>query len=212
MYRIPNRIFVGGIPQSASQDELRDYFSHFGHVKDARIITDPRGNSRGYGFVTYESEADASKVLSLKEEELVFKENKLNIGHAYRKKNNFASPQQQQQQGQHQHHQSSNYGHHHHQMNQMNGMGSGHMGGHHQMSNHGLNNNYLDAQVGNMHQMQQGSMSSGFGQPNQMGMAQMNGHLGMGGMSGLNGLNGMGHLNHMNGLNGMSAISGMNMN
>ena len=48
MYRIPNRIFVGGIPQTASQDELRDYFSHFGHVKDARIITDPRGNSKGY--------------------------------------------------------------------------------------------------------------------------------------------------------------------
>jgi RNA-binding protein Musashi len=47
MYRIPNRIFVGGIPQTASQDELREYFSHFGHVKDARIITDPRGNSRG---------------------------------------------------------------------------------------------------------------------------------------------------------------------
>jgi len=47
MYRIPNRIFVGGIPQNASQDELRDYFCHFGHVKDARIITDTRGNSKG---------------------------------------------------------------------------------------------------------------------------------------------------------------------
>lgn len=29
------------------------------------------------------------KVLSLKEEDLIFKENKLNIGHAFRKKNNF---------------------------------------------------------------------------------------------------------------------------
>lgn len=71
----------------ASQDELRDYFSHFGHVKDARIISDQRGNSRGYGFVTYDNETDASKVLSLKEEELVFKDNRLNIGHAFRKKN-----------------------------------------------------------------------------------------------------------------------------
>ena len=40
-----------------------------------------------FGFVTYDSENDASKVLSLKEEELIFKENKLNIGHAFRKKN-----------------------------------------------------------------------------------------------------------------------------
>ena len=37
----------------ASQDELRDYFSNFGLVKDARIITDQIGNSRGFGFVTY---------------------------------------------------------------------------------------------------------------------------------------------------------------
>ena len=77
----------------ASQDELRDYFGHFGHVKDARIITDTRGNSKGFGFVTYDSENDAMKVLSLKEEELIFKENKLNIGHAFRKKNNFEQGQ-----------------------------------------------------------------------------------------------------------------------
>ena len=42
-----------------------------------------------FGFVTYDSENDAMKVLSLKEEDLIFKENKLNIGHAFRKKNNF---------------------------------------------------------------------------------------------------------------------------
>lgn len=75
----------------ASQEELRDYFAHFGPVKDARIITDPRGNSRGYGFVTFDSENDASKVLTLKDQELVFKDSKLNVGHAFRKKNNFAN-------------------------------------------------------------------------------------------------------------------------
>lgn len=104
MYRIPNRIFVGGIPQTANQNELRDYFSSFGHVKDARIITDPRGNSRGYGFVTYENENDANKVLSVKGEELMFKENKLNVGHAFRKKNNNPGQQGQGQQGTGGHH------------------------------------------------------------------------------------------------------------
>ena len=39
------------------------------------------------------------KVLSLKEEDLIFKENKLNIGHAFRKKNNFDQPGGQQQGG-----------------------------------------------------------------------------------------------------------------
>ena len=102
----------------ASQDELRDYFGHFGHVKDARIITDTRGNSKGFGFVTYDSENDASKVLSLKEEDLIFKENKLNIGHAFRKKNNFDQGQGggQYQQG----------------MRGQNGMGGG-QGQHHMM-------------------------------------------------------------------------------
>lgn len=103
MYRIPNRIFVGGIPQTANQNELREYFASFGHVKDARIITDPRGNSRGYGFVTYENENDANKVLSVKDQDLMFKENKLNVGHAFRKKNNQQGGGQGQQGGHHQH-------------------------------------------------------------------------------------------------------------
>jgi len=200
MYRIPNRIFVGGIPQIASQDELRDYFSHFGLVKDARIITDPRGNSKGYGFVTYESEADASKVLSLKEEDLVFKDSKLNIAHAFRKKNNF--PMQQHHQVGH-HHQSNNFGHHH-QMNQFNGINNN-LGSHHQINNHSMNSNFIDSPLTNMHQMQQNGMNAGFGQ-NHMNLSQMNGHLGM------SALNGMSNFNHMTNLSGMSAIGGMNMN
>ena len=65
--------------------------------------------------------------MSLKEEDLIFKENKLNIGHAFRKKNNF----DQQQGGNPQYQQ--NRGH--------NGMGGGHgqphmMGGN--MGNLGL--------------------------------------------------------------------------
>ena len=39
-----------------------------------------------FGFVTYENENDATRALSVGEDELVFKENKLNIGHAFRKK------------------------------------------------------------------------------------------------------------------------------
>ena len=107
--RIPNRIYVGGIPQTASQDELKDYFSNFGLVKDARIITDQIGNSRGFGFVTYNSEHDASKVLALKEDELIFKENKLNVNQAYRNHNN--QQQQQQHGGQPQQHYGGGQGH-----------------------------------------------------------------------------------------------------
>ena len=85
---IRNRIYVGGIPQTAVQDELRDYFAYFGSIKDARIITDTVGNSKGYGFVTYENEADAAKVLAQREQDFFFKENKLTIGQAFRQNNN----------------------------------------------------------------------------------------------------------------------------
>ena len=82
--RVPKRIYVGGIPDDASQDELRDYFSNFGTVVDARIILDPIGHSRGYGFVTFDQENEASRVLGLGEDKLTFKENKLQVGQAFK--------------------------------------------------------------------------------------------------------------------------------
>jgi len=215
MYRIPNRIFVGGIPQTASQDELRDYFGHFGHVKDARIITDTRGNSKGFGFVTYDSENDAMKVLSLKEEELIFKENKLNIGHAFRKKNNFDQPGGQQfqqnprgQDGQHPMmggnmgglglggqgsiglHNGGMGGNGLGNMGGLGGLGGGHLG----------NYNNLDSQMNagasGMHPMN--GMNGGFNNGGSQGMNPqgmnygMNGHIGLGSnMGGLGGMNGM---------------------
>uniref|UniRef100_A0A7S1LQF8 RRM domain-containing protein n=1 Tax=Alexandrium catenella TaxID=2925 RepID=A0A7S1LQF8_ALECA len=52
----PNRLFVGGLPQSADENKLRDFFSKFGAVTDARIMTDKdSGRSRGFGYVTFQS-------------------------------------------------------------------------------------------------------------------------------------------------------------
>eukprot|EP00057_Strongylocentrotus_purpuratus_P032175 XP_786845.2 PREDICTED: protein boule-like [Strongylocentrotus purpuratus] len=44
---IPNRIFVGGIAFNTSDAELRNFFSAFGHVKEAKIIADRAGVSKG---------------------------------------------------------------------------------------------------------------------------------------------------------------------
>lgn len=52
----PNRLFVGGLPQSADENKLRDFFQGFGSVTDARIMTDKEsGRSRGFGYVTFQS-------------------------------------------------------------------------------------------------------------------------------------------------------------
>jgi len=59
------KIFVGGIPISLSNTEFRKYFEEFGKVLETQVMTDREsGRSRGFGFVTYEDEKMADKVLN----------------------------------------------------------------------------------------------------------------------------------------------------
>jgi len=52
--RASNKIFVGGLSQDVSTDELRAYFSLYGAVADAVVMVDRRTNrSRGFGFVRF---------------------------------------------------------------------------------------------------------------------------------------------------------------
>lgn len=52
----PNRIFVGGLPQSADESKLREFFKCFGDIADLRIMTDKEsGRSRGFGYVTFQT-------------------------------------------------------------------------------------------------------------------------------------------------------------
>ena len=59
---VPNRIFVGGISASTSEAELAQVFSAYGNVKAAKIISDRAGVSKGYGFVTFETDAEARRL------------------------------------------------------------------------------------------------------------------------------------------------------
>ncbi|CDW59482.1 protein boule [Trichuris trichiura] len=81
---IPNRIFVGGFPPVTVEHELRTFFEKFGCVKEVKIIRDPSGTSKGYGFITYETDEEAKKMQE-KAEPLEFKGRNLNIGPAVRK-------------------------------------------------------------------------------------------------------------------------------
>ena len=47
------KIFVGGLPYHTTDASLRDYFTVFGEIEEAVVITDRQtGKSRGYGFVS----------------------------------------------------------------------------------------------------------------------------------------------------------------
>jgi RNA recognition motif-containing protein len=57
-----NKLFVGGLPWATDEAGLAKAFSQFGNVTDARIICDREtGRSRGFGFVTFETEQEAEK-------------------------------------------------------------------------------------------------------------------------------------------------------
>ena len=58
------KLFVGGISWNTSEASLREVFEQFGEVAEATIVMDrDTGRSRGFGFVTYNEEADALKAL-----------------------------------------------------------------------------------------------------------------------------------------------------
>ncbi len=55
------KLFVGGLSWNTTDDGLKEAFSRFGAVVEAKVVTDREtGRSRGFGFVTYQAEADGA--------------------------------------------------------------------------------------------------------------------------------------------------------
>ena len=58
------RLSVGNLSFNSTEETLRTAFSKIGEVTDVHIITDrTTGQSRGFGFVTMGSPADAQKAI-----------------------------------------------------------------------------------------------------------------------------------------------------
>ncbi|ADC61266.1 RNA recognition motif domain-containing protein [Allochromatium vinosum] len=76
------RIYVGNLPYSMNDDELRNIFGQFGELASAEVIKDKfSGQSKGFGFVDMpnNSEADAA-IKALNETEM--KGRKLTVNEA----------------------------------------------------------------------------------------------------------------------------------
>ena len=60
-----NKLYVGNLPFSATDDSLRELFAQSGTVNSARIITDrDTGRSKGFGFVEMSTDAEAQEAIS----------------------------------------------------------------------------------------------------------------------------------------------------
>jgi cold-inducible RNA-binding protein len=60
------KLYVGGLPYSTVEDELKNHFSQAGNVVSATIIMDKMsGRSKGFGFVEMSTEDEAQKAISM---------------------------------------------------------------------------------------------------------------------------------------------------
>lgn len=59
-----SKIFVGGVSQEATEADFKTFFMQFGRVLDATLMMDKdTGRPRGFGFVTFDSEAAVDRTL-----------------------------------------------------------------------------------------------------------------------------------------------------
>ena len=59
------KCFVGGLPQSVTQDSFKRLFQQFGHVLDSTVMMDKdTGRPRGFGFVTFENDDGVERTLA----------------------------------------------------------------------------------------------------------------------------------------------------
>ena len=60
-----SKIFVGGVSQEANEAIFKEYFAQYGRVVDATLMMDKdTGRPRGFGFVTFDSEAAVENTLN----------------------------------------------------------------------------------------------------------------------------------------------------
>lgn len=55
------KLFIGGLSWNTTDDSLKEAFSEYGTVEEARVVLErDSGRSRGFGFVTFANDEDAA--------------------------------------------------------------------------------------------------------------------------------------------------------
>lgn len=59
------KLYVGNLPFSVTQEQLKEVFSKYGEVEEASIIVNKfTGRSKGFGFVTLKDDAAADAAIA----------------------------------------------------------------------------------------------------------------------------------------------------
>jgi RNA recognition motif-containing protein len=58
------RIYVGNLPYSVTDDDLKDAFAEFGELSSAEVVKDKfSGQSKGFGFVDMPNNSEADQAI-----------------------------------------------------------------------------------------------------------------------------------------------------
>jgi RNA recognition motif-containing protein len=78
------KVYVGNLSWNTTDESLRQYFGEFGQVLDSVVMRDQdTGRSREFGFVTFSSQAEANKAITMmNEQELDGRRIKVNLASA----------------------------------------------------------------------------------------------------------------------------------
>lgn len=61
----PKKLYVGNLPWSATEEQVKSLFSEHGTLTDVALITDRMtGRSKGIAFVTFETEEEAQAAIN----------------------------------------------------------------------------------------------------------------------------------------------------
>lgn len=66
------KIFIGGLPQEATEKDLEDYFHQYGEIRTTRIIYKQDSKaSRGFGFIIFKDRMSAQAVIDRREDHYI---------------------------------------------------------------------------------------------------------------------------------------------
>lgn len=84
------KIFVGGIPYDATDDDLKQHFSKFGEVVSANVKFDRQsGRSRGFAFVEFGKVEDCQRALQCRDQQVKNKPVEIKAAKSHEKKKVF---------------------------------------------------------------------------------------------------------------------------
>jgi heterogeneous nuclear ribonucleoprotein A1/A3 len=76
------KIFVGGVKPEVTEEEFKEYFSQFGNVVEATLMSNKdTGRPRGFGFITFDNDQSVEAVLA-KQGEIIIKDKPVEVKRA----------------------------------------------------------------------------------------------------------------------------------